>query len=109
MMENVRSILGLAYGKPTSGRDDLNAKEVRKSPKILKLKGMTQGSNEMRNLCGIITRDNDINNIEQQVNGSMIIVINEQGRICQGIYKTKMKKLRREAIKPGLWSLFKSI
>ena len=45
---------------------------------------MTQGSDEMRNLCGIIARDNDIINIEQQVNGSVIKLIDEQGRICQG-------------------------
>ena len=70
---------------------------------------MTQGSDEMRNLCRIITNDNDIINIEQQINGSMVIVINEQGRVCQGSHKSKMKKLRREAIKPSPGSLFKSI
>ena len=51
--------------KPTSGRDDLNTKKVRKRPKVLKFKCMTQGSDEMRKLCGIVACENDIINIEQ--------------------------------------------
>ena len=70
---------------------------------------MTQGSDEMRKLCGIVACENDIINIEQQVNGSMVRLVNEQGWVCQGSFKTKMKKLRCELIKPGPGSLFKSI
>lgn len=51
---------------------------MRKSTRILELKSMTKSSDEMINLGRIIPSDDDIINLEQQVNGSMMRMINQQ-------------------------------
>ena len=77
-MKNIRCIFGLAQSETKSGRHNLNAQKIRESSQILEFKSLVESSDKMRHLRNGIASNDDVINIHQQIDDSLMRMKHKQ-------------------------------